>query len=75
MLTRRQMHSDLMRATRFKTDIKEGMGPKMLCDPVVSHGGLTVGHHRHFGSGGRVAPNRLSELYRHLKNVPRQTAL
>ena len=59
MLTRREMHSDLMGATRFKTDIKVRVRAKSLRDPVVSDSRLAIGYHRHLGAGGRVAPNGL----------------
>ena len=59
MLARRQMHSDLMGATRFQTDIKVRVRPKSLRDPVVRHSRLAIGDHRHLGAGSRVAPNRL----------------
>jgi hypothetical protein len=59
MLTRREMHSDLVGATRFETDIKMGVRPKSLRDPVVRHGRLAIGHHRHLDAGGWVTPYRL----------------
>ena len=59
MLPRREMHSDLVGATRFETDIKMGVRAKSLRDPVVSDSRLAIGYHRHLDAGGRVAPNGL----------------
>ena len=56
MLTRRQVHSDLMGATRFKTDIKVRVRAKSLRNPVVSDSRLAIGYYRHLGAGGRVTP-------------------
>ena len=56
MLTRREMHSNLVGATRFETDIKVGVRAKSLRNPVVSDSRLAIGYHCHLGAGGRVTP-------------------